>query len=407
MLLSGGARVLLFAFAPLLFTSARTLGSQPSLNMAQSSSAIPISRDPRQLFQKGQAALSRGDLDSAETSFRGVISLDPRSAAAYANLGVVEMRRKHWDAAVSDLKKAEGLDPHLAGIRLNIGIAEYRRANYPAAIAPLASVLRDEPDSVQARYLLGLCYSFVEKYSDSVATLEPLWPKFNSDFVYLYVLGISAFRSGNVALDHKALSRLIEIGGDKPEFHFLIGKAFLNRDENAKALEEFQKVAAASPDLPLLHFNLGVAYQRMQKTDLAVTEFKKDIAIEPDMPYNYEYLGDLYVQAGRDDEAQHEFQTALKLDPRLPASLLELAKIYQRREQYQKALDALDAAEKLAPDSQSLHFVRGQVLLRLGREAEAKKEMATAQKILDSGISKDRAKLNDNSLPNPEITQQP
>jgi len=401
------APALLAVIFVLSFSSVRTFGSRLSLNLPQTPVTSPNSRDPRQLFQEGQAALSRGDLDSAEASFRSVLSLDPRSAAAYANLGVVEMRRKNWDAAVLDLRKAEHLAPHLSGIRLNIGIAEYRRANYPAAIAPLASVLRDEPDSVQARYLLGFCYSFVERYSDSVAILEPLWPKMNNDFIYLYVLGISAFKSGNTGLDQKALSRLVEIGSDKPEFHFLIGRAFLNRDENSKALQEFQKVAAVNPNLPLLHFNLGVVYQRMGKTDLAEAEFNKDITIEPDMPYNYEQLGKLYVQAGRDDQAEREFQTAIRHDPRLPASLLELAKIDQRRGKYQEALDKLHAAEKLAPDSQSLHFVRGQILLRLGREAEAKKELATAQKLLDTGLTKDRAKLNDNPVPNPEVSQQP
>jgi len=62
------------------------------------------------------------------------------------------------------LKKAEQLDPKMSGVRLNVGIVEFRRANYSGAIAPLRSVVREQPDSAQARYLLGLCEVLTEHY---------------------------------------------------------------------------------------------------------------------------------------------------------------------------------------------------------------------------------------------------
>jgi Flp pilus assembly protein TadD len=102
------------------------------------SSARPEQIDPQAWFVKGQAALQSGDLDAAEKAFRKVLSVDARSAASYANLGVIAMRRKEWEQALELLQKAEHLDPKMAGIRLNIGLVEYRRANYAGAIAPLA-----------------------------------------------------------------------------------------------------------------------------------------------------------------------------------------------------------------------------------------------------------------------------
>jgi len=117
--------------------------------------------DVAKIFQHGQFALQAGELDSAEVDFRKVLRADPQAAAAYVNLGVIEMRRKNWDKALVELRRAEKLAPTMAGIRLNIGLAEYKRGNYPDAIMPLGAALRDQPDAVQPRYLLGLCYSFV------------------------------------------------------------------------------------------------------------------------------------------------------------------------------------------------------------------------------------------------------
>src|SRR5690349_23185182 len=82
--------------------------------------------DPKASFAEGQAALQRGDLDAAEADFHKVLSLDPRSGAAYANLGVIAMRRQQWDHALALLQKAQALDPKMTGIRLNIGLIKYR-----------------------------------------------------------------------------------------------------------------------------------------------------------------------------------------------------------------------------------------------------------------------------------------
>ncbi|MGA9392984.1 MAG: tetratricopeptide repeat protein, partial [Candidatus Sulfotelmatobacter sp.] len=56
--------------------------------------------DPGRLFQAGQDALNRGQLDEAEHDFRQVLALNPAVGGAYANLGVVYMRRKQFSQAL-------------------------------------------------------------------------------------------------------------------------------------------------------------------------------------------------------------------------------------------------------------------------------------------------------------------
>jgi tetratricopeptide (TPR) repeat protein len=291
---------------------------------------------------------------------------------------------------------------------LNIGLVEYRRANYVEAIPPLESVVREQPDSNQARYLLGLCYTFVEKYDDAVRVLEPLWPKFSDQFMYLYVLGNAAFRVGNKELDEKASHHLIEVGGDSPEFHLLMGKALLARNENQKALAEFQKAAARGDSLPFLHFELGVTYWHMEQLDTAVDELRKDISIEPDIGYNYEQLGRVYLQQGREEEAEKAFLQALKREPRLPISLMELAKMHLQKGDLQAASREAGSAVKLAPKNQNAHFVYGQVLQKLDRQQEASAQFAEARKIMAAGLEKARGRIADQgTAPEPELAQQP
>src|SRR5258708_26581152 len=85
--------------------------------------------DAQAWFAKGQTALQAGDLEAAEAAFRRVLVADPGAGSAYANLGVIAMRRKDWEHAIELLHRAEKLEPKMAGIRLNIGLVEYRRGD--------------------------------------------------------------------------------------------------------------------------------------------------------------------------------------------------------------------------------------------------------------------------------------
>lgn len=126
-----------------------------------------------------------------------------------------------------------------------------------------------------------------------------------------------------------------------------------------------------------------------------------------DCPPCGERLGELYLRSGQNEEAEKFFQQGLKRNPRLPASLLGLAKIFMQQERYRDALTTIDSAVRLAPDHEAMHFVRGQVLMRLGRGQEAQAEYATAQKILNSSLNKRRESLGDDRVPNPELAEPP
>jgi tetratricopeptide (TPR) repeat protein len=223
-------------------------------------------RDPQKLFETGEAALHAGKLDDAERSFRQVLAIQPGLAGAYANLGVIYMRRKKWTQALEMLHKAEKLAPEIAGIRLNIGLVYYRQKHYPEAIKPFETVVQQAPDSYQARYLLGFCYFFNERWSEAVTTLEPLWDQVSSSdqLNYLYVLGRAAENAKNTALEEKAYARMAEIGQGSPEFRMIMAKAHLNRGEFDDAARELEAAAQADPKLPLVHYYLGVALLHQQ-----------------------------------------------------------------------------------------------------------------------------------------------
>jgi tetratricopeptide (TPR) repeat protein len=378
-----------------------------STTRGDASKDLVSTHDPRKLFEAGESALRDGNLDDAERDFQRVLAIDPQSAAAYANLGVVYMRRKQWPQALATLEKAEKLSPGMAGIRLNIGLVYFRQNDFARAIKPFESVVKRVPNSYQARYLLGLCYFFNDRWSDAVSALEPLWETASNQLNYLYVLGISAHKIENSALEEKALGRLVAIGQDSAEFHLLMGKAHLNRGEDDEALKELETAARMDPKLPFVHFNLGLAYLRKQNYDRAREEFHKDIVVEPDIPYSYEQLGGLEATAGNEDEATKNYREALKLDPKLINSYMGLAKIEQHQQQFPAALRDLDHVIALDSRNAAARYLRGQVLLRMGRDKEGRDELATATKMLNEQRAARHKELEGETVPSPEVAQEP
>ncbi len=270
--------------------------------------------DPAALFQRGEEALKQNRLDEAEHDFRQVLLVDPQAGPAYANLGVVYMRRKQWAKALQTLNKAKDLMPDVPGIRLNIGLAYYRQSEFLKAIPSFESVVREQPEALQPRYLLGLCYFFAERWSDAAATLEPLWPQESDKLPYLYVLANAAHRAGHAEWDDRASAQLLKIGNNSAEYHLFAGKYHLNREEYDMAIAEFETAAKANPTLPFIHFNLGVAHLRKQEYSQAREEFLKDVAVEPDLALNYDQLGEVYWQMQDDANAEKSYREAIRRD---------------------------------------------------------------------------------------------
>ena len=390
------ARITLNIFAIFLVVStAWSLAAQSAPDAAGGATGLRAGA-PAQIFQRGQDALKSGRLDEAERDFGEVAKIDPKSGAAYANLGVVYMRRKQWSKALRELQQAEKLMPEVPGIRLNVGLAYYRQNEFLKAIPEFEWVVRAQPDALQPRYLLGLCYFFAERWSDATKMLEPLWGQESAQLPYLYVLSNAAHRAGNTELDQRAAEQLTKLGDGSPEYHLFAGKYYLNRGEYDPAMTEFEAAAKGNPKLPFVHFNLGMVHLKKQEYSQAREEFLKDAAIEPDVALNYEEIGNAYWLTEDDANAEKSYREALHRDPRLVDSMLGLAKIYQKRGQYAAALAETDAALKVDPDRTDAHYLRGQALLRLGRKAEAKREITAAA---------GRAEQQNIPVPSPELLQ--
>jgi predicted RNA polymerase sigma factor len=67
----------------------------------------------------------------------------------------------------------------------------------------------------------------------------------------------------------------------------------------------------------------------------------------------------------------------------------------------------VDTALKLSPDNQPLHYLRGQILKRLGRTEEAQAEMKVAGDLYEKSLNKRQKEFESGPLPAPEVNREP
>ena len=355
--------------------------------------------NPKAAFDQAARALAAHDYAAAERGFREVLKLDPRSGAAYTNLGVVYMRTNRLDSAISALQEAKKLAPNLVGIDLNLGLAYYNKDAFAQAMPHFDRVMAADAGNFQARYLLGMCHFLLDQYAPAVAALEPIRRAEPDDLDLLFVLGISYGKLKRAEDSRRAFEDMVRAGQDTPHLHLLLGKAYLDLYDNQKARQELEKAVAGDPNLPYAHFNLGVLYQRLGMLDKAGPEFDREIALTPREPFSYENRGTVWLDQGNVDAAIGVFRKALALNPKMPLSLGGLGKAYMRKGEATQAIPYLKKAVELEPDSANLHYQLGQAYLKAGRRAEANQNLAEAGRLQTQARAEQTEKMGMSSAP--------
>jgi tetratricopeptide (TPR) repeat protein len=142
--------------------------------------------------------------------------------------------------------------------------------------------------------------------------------------------------------------------------------------EEAKTLDEVDKLSTAKDDKEAIAFMRGAMYERQKKYDLAEAEFRKVLESNPDNAEALNYLGYMLANRGvKLDEAAKMIEKALQIEPDNAAFLDSLGWVYYQQGKYNEAESPLlRAVEKMGSDP-TVHDHLGDLYLKLGKTKDA------------------------------------
>jgi Tfp pilus assembly protein PilF len=259
---------------------------------------------------------------------------------------------------------------------LRAGMANERTGNYPAAVEAYKRGLEVQPDNVELLNAMGFALFQQGESGKAVVALERAlevdpqhWKAHNNMALASIDLG-----ELEMAEAHYRESLAIE---PQPAIYNDLGFVLERQGLPEDAAAAYRKALELDPESAAAHYNLGVSLAR--SGDFAEAEPHLLAAVEKNPnSQSYAGLGFVLWKQGREDEAVASLETAIEADPQNAAAYAALGKILIEQEKLEEAADTYRRLVENQP-SAAAHQELAQILVRLGREKEAQREMAKAQ----------------------------
>jgi tetratricopeptide (TPR) repeat protein len=126
-------------------------------------------------FNAGQTWLSVGQIEAAILEFQIAIRLKPTtsmSAALYNDLGLAYLLAREFPKGIVSLQQAIALNPNFSLYYEHLAEAYQKSGGLQTAIQQLEFTTTQNPDDVQAWYLLGMLYRAAGDQSGSQRALQ-------------------------------------------------------------------------------------------------------------------------------------------------------------------------------------------------------------------------------------------
>lgn len=158
-----------------------------------------------------------------------------------------------------------------------------------------------------------------------------------------------------------------------------LGVAYMNRQQQKTALEEFKKAYALDPHLYAARLNESIALLNLQQFPEARTILNEASTREPKNPRVWYNLGLLESSLAHPDVSVTDFQRVVALDSTDADSHYFLGQDYMALRKYGNAIAEFDTALKLNPFHASAAFAIAQAYQRTGNSSRAREYLARFQ----------------------------
>jgi len=333
---------------------------------------------------RGPDAKAKAELQSGADYYEKVI------ASAHNNVGLLRAERRDFRAAAEQFALAAKWDAHLDGVALNWGLALFKSEQFKDAIPPLERALAADPSSVEAKQLLGLSYFTVGDYARASTLLTDVVSRKSGDTGLYFTLAISLARQGKTEQADAVVRQMLTLGGDTPQLHVLMGQAYYEQNDTARALEELKAALALDPRLRLAHYYSGLIQIRAGRMDDAAREFESELALNPSDVQSKYHLGFALLASQQTERGIKLLREVVQLQPDFGDARYELGKALLQAGSVNEAVENLEAASKLEPDKSHVHYQLGRAYLAAGRKAEGESQLELSRQLKE----KERGQTN-------------
>lgn len=356
---------------------------------AQGLSGINVQPGAFDLYLAGMEQMERWDkddnLERAIENFSLAASFDPAFALAFARKG--EALRMQYlltgdeallGEAILNVDEAVSLNSGLAPVQIALGRLHATQGNMDLAFAALEQAIVIDPNDATANAAIARLYERLgrleeaESYFQKSIALEPE-NLLNLDSYANFLFRRSRFNDAIVQWQ-----QVIRLAPDHYSALVNLGSALTDSGRIAEGITMFQRALEIQPTY-MGYSNLGTSTGRAKRYEEAIDAFQHALEIDGmdwlawgNLAFVYSWMN------GMDQQATETFENAIQLaesariqSPRDPFVYSDLALYYAKTGQRDLALQRLEAAITLSPDSSEIQAAAAEVNELLGDREQA------------------------------------
>ena len=334
----------------------------------------------QELYAEAKSAQAAGNLAEAAARYEAILKIAPKLAAAYNNLGSIYLQQREFRKAAQVLQRGLEINRDMPSASALLGIALYEMGEYAGARPRLEVALRANPNDGNAEMYLANDLIHLGEYEKAAEHLRELAKREPKNQEAWYLLG-----KVYLQLSQASLAKLNEIDPNSYLTHQVSGEVMESMNNLDGALLEYKKAVELAPDRHGTHYHLGNAYWLLLMWEPAKKEFQAELANDPQNCQAQWKLGDILLeQQAEPQSALEQLDKALAMCPESPEAHEDRGRALLKLERYEDAAKDLQKAAAADPAEPRPHFLLSQAYRALGRTQEAQAEMRTFSKLQEA-----------------------
>jgi tetratricopeptide (TPR) repeat protein len=335
----------------LIFLAAATASSAQNT----STSRKRIAQDPEavalnDLLTRAQAAMERKDYEAAVQAYQQYLAKKPEDATVHYDLGYAYTALQKSVDAKAEYEKAISLDPKMASAYQNLGLT-LLATDPAAAVAPLQRASELLPEDARAKFLLGSALELSGKVTPAIEQYQAAQKLGENDFDIHFAMGRALLSSNQAPAAEAEFRTAIALQTDSPAAHLGLAKSLVAQKKSEAAAAEYSAYLAAQPNDNSARLERAAALVDVGKFDDALAELDRAASAGPESLRALKLRSQIAFQTKHYDAALLALQKAIALAPRDPDLAAQLGHMYLEKKDYPQAVNQLIVALKMNPAS--------------------------------------------------------
>jgi putative PEP-CTERM system TPR-repeat lipoprotein len=341
--------------------------------------ALPDASQIRTELALARLALGRGE--EAVKELAAVLTRDPKATRARVSMAMVLLNQGKADEALAVASELATLEPENPVAHNLVGLAHLARKDLPAARGSFERALAVSPEFLSAHHNLAA----VELAAGDPAAAEQRYhlvlQEHRDDLPSLVGIARIAESQGRLEDAVRWLDRARRAHPEALGEHLRLAEVYLRLRKADAALEVAQEVDRRQPvNYEVLEL-IGRAQLAMEKPADATRTFRTAFGAPVPSASVLVRLAQLQLRAGDEEGARWTLEKAVGMEPQLVPAQSLLVTLDAQAGRVSEALARAEWLRQRQPGSPAGELLRGDVLLRAGRSADAITAYEAAQRI--------------------------